>query len=1169
MLFTNLKILNLKTYLPVLILLATLSALPFFVLGQWETVSHLGEDKIEAFVQIDDRYFIGSRSGIYASYDQGNSWERVLPNYGFNLICEDGNSLFASIYSFDDDLAIIYKSSDYGNSWQKLTEFTVNRPVYELIATDDYLLFSDYNIKRINKFDQNQDPILVENITGEPFKVNMQIDDETIWLQEEFRLKKSDDQGSTWELVFETQFFSPMNDFIVIDNRVILIRHGSQSLISDDYGENFEFYDFPNPEGFISASDGWLFSSGGYEKYHYSTDEGDTWTPFFYDFFWFEEAQILKNGSNILIGSQHVFESNDLTASWTVNAMGLGFDNFNMANSFKKIQSIGDLLYTTVRFTYFSENDAVSWNTRPNISNDLGSINVFSDIINFKGLYLGLESGGSTLFVSNGDILNWEELNKFEDENYFPVNLMSIKDTIIAVDGFGKISVSTNGADWTGSTNVLSNFEDMVVHKDSLYYINTFRELYISGDYGTNWKNIGTGLPESFAPSKDNLFSTDNHLFYYDSRPGPHLFISEDNGRNFTSINDNLTDINGAKILIKDVHVLDSTVIAVADSSIYLTADLGQNWFEITDNLFPEKRIFYDATIHNEHIFLTMSSKFDSIPYLWKRSIDDLTFAQVAGQVFHDENNNGFKDFNESNIANELIQFGFSNATVSDKDGYYSLNVELSSDTLRLAPSIPYAIVNPNYYLISESTSDLDFGIFFPPGHHDLSVDLTELNPFRPGFKNYLSINYANKGTEIANGTIKFLADPKTMFLSSKPDPDLVIGDTIYWNLTNLNILEDGHIIIEIQNPTSLNIDDPILCQAWINNSENDEDLSNNYKNLSTLVVGSYDPNDKLVAPEFYSNLDYQNCDTLTYTVRFQNTGNFPASFVTILDTLDQNLDLTSLEMISSSHQYRWTLRSNILRVFFDDINLPGKKQNEIESQGYIKYSIKPKPGLDIDETISNTAHIIFDYNLPIVTNTVSNTISNPFEIISTSVELCEGDVWEGISYEESVILSDTISFPNFDSIYITNINVNPVYNIQIDTTVNVGEIINGVSILSDTTFTLTFTSVENCDSLVNYNCSILTNTEKVQVIVKVSSIMPNPVDNILSIQLDLSRKTLFEIELIDLFGRKIRNVQPQVPTLPGPKEYFVDVSKLQSGVYFIRISSDEEQVMHRVLVQH
>ena len=114
----------------------------------------------------------------------------------------------------------------------------------------------------------------------------------------------------------------------------------------------------------------------------------------------------------------------------------------------------------------------------------------------------------------------------------------------------------------------------------------------------------------------------------------------------------------------------------------------------------------------------------------------------------------------------------------------------------------------------------------------------------------------------------------------------------------------------------------------------------------------------------------------LTYTIRFQNTGNANAENIYILDTLDNNLDLSTFQLLSTSHKsFVQILDGGIAKFNFPDINLPDSFANEPLSHGYVQYKISLKNGLSIGMQIHNTAYIYFDFNVPVVTNTTSNTI--------------------------------------------------------------------------------------------------------------------------------------------------------------------------------------------------
>jgi uncharacterized repeat protein (TIGR01451 family) len=154
-------------------------------------------------------------------------------------------------------------------------------------------------------------------------------------------------------------------------------------------------------------------------------------------------------------------------------------------------------------------------------------------------------------------------------------------------------------------------------------------------------------------------------------------------------------------------------------------------------------------------------------------------------------------------------------------------------------------------------------------------------------------------------------------------------------------------------------------------------------------VRTSWDPNDKSATPEGVGvgNAILPGTE-LTYTIRFQNTGNAPAQNIFILDTLDANLDVSTLEILASSHTMVPTLLTgNIMRFSYSNINLPDSVNDEPNSHGYVTYSISPVSSIVNGSVINNTAAIYFDYNAPVITNTVFHTIDISLGILNNEKE--------------------------------------------------------------------------------------------------------------------------------------------------------------------------------------
>ena len=153
-----------------------------------------------------------------------------------------------------------------------------------------------------------------------------------------------------------------------------------------------------------------------------------------------------------------------------------------------------------------------------------------------------------------------------------------------------------------------------------------------------------------------------------------------------------------------------------------------------------------------------------------------------------------------------------------------------------------------------------------------------------------------------------------------------------------------------------------------------------------SIVIGAYDPNDKLGFPAGLGELNRIEPDQLIqYRIRFQNTGSDTAFTVLIRDTLTSYLDPYSIVPGASSHPYTFYLDENRVRFLFNNINLLPEEANEAESIGFVEFKIKQKPNNPISYNIDNQAAIYFDFNEPIYTPVHRYSIY-PLPLLTNSV---------------------------------------------------------------------------------------------------------------------------------------------------------------------------------------
>jgi hypothetical protein len=340
---------------------------------------------------------------------------------------------------------------------------------------------------------------------------------------------------------------------------------------------------------------------------------------------------------------------------------------------------------------------------------------------------------------------------------------------------------------------------------------------------------------------------------------------------------------------------------------------------------------------------------------------------------------------NQSVNVSSNLQSG---TTFSNNNGLYQFYSD--ADALTVTPQFPnsnYFSVTPANYSFSfadfGNTEAADFCITANGVHPDLEVSILPLTTARPGFDARYKIIYTNKGNQVQSGVVTLTFDDTILdFVTATPIVNSQSANNLTWDFINLLPYESHEIEVTINlnapmETPPVNNGDYLNYQVNILSAQTDETPSDNHVDYDQEVVGSFDPNDKDVVEGW--SISHDEIDNyLHYIVRFQNTGAVPAENVVVKDILSNNLDWTTLQMVSSSHPYRSTLTlGNKLEFFFEGIDLPASSVDEQGSHGYIAFKIKPKSTVVVDDTFENKADIYFDFNFPITTNTVM-TIFGP-----------------------------------------------------------------------------------------------------------------------------------------------------------------------------------------------
>ncbi|MFT3795670.1 T9SS type A sorting domain-containing protein [Flavobacterium sp.] len=361
----------------------------------------------------------------------------------------------------------------------------------------------------------------------------------------------------------------------------------------------------------------------------------------------------------------------------------------------------------------------------------------------------------------------------------------------------------------------------------------------------------------------------------------------------------------------------------------------------------------------------------------------------ITGHISFDLDNDGCDasdinaDYLRVNIAGPS-----SEATYINGSGNYTFYTGVGNHTVTPQLEQPtYFNVSPvsataNFPLLDNSTIVRDFCLTANGYHPDMEIVLLPLLNARPGFNAHYQLVYKNKGNQIMSGqvSVAFQGD-RLDFVSASVATSAQTDNLLTWNYSNLLPFEVRTIDfwLAVNDPTDappVNEGDILHFNAGMNFLSDDPTPNDNYFILNQVVTNALDPNDKtclegeFVTPEKIG-------EYLHYNINFENIGTTEATNVVIKDLINTDqFDLSTLQIMYASHPVRVLLTGNKVEFIFENINLPPSITNPIGGHGNVLFKIKTLPTLEEGDMVTNTAHIFFDYNHPIVTNEARTTFN-------------------------------------------------------------------------------------------------------------------------------------------------------------------------------------------------
>jgi uncharacterized repeat protein (TIGR01451 family) len=354
----------------------------------------------------------------------------------------------------------------------------------------------------------------------------------------------------------------------------------------------------------------------------------------------------------------------------------------------------------------------------------------------------------------------------------------------------------------------------------------------------------------------------------------------------------------------------------------------------------------------------------------------------IAGTAFSDDDGDGERDPEERGLPGWTVRLEPGPSYVlTDLDGNYLFHSLPAGEYAVSEPVKTYWQLtfppSPGAHVVTlgagQEVTGKDFGNQVYVFIHDLAVSIAG-GIARPGFHKAYAVHYENNGTvEVdANVTLVLPSD-----VSYDPDSSSPGGyydaetHSVTWDVGSLPAAFEGWLSATVEIAV-VPIGTELTASATIEPLEGDANPSDNFDSETEVVRGSYDPNMITVRPDPYITAG----DILDCTIYFQNVGNDTAFNIVVREVLDPGIDISTVEPLAASHPYAFGFGApNELIWSFNDIRLVDSITNEPGSRGFLRFRVHTKAELPPGTTLDNTAAIYFDYNEPVITNTVRLTV--------------------------------------------------------------------------------------------------------------------------------------------------------------------------------------------------
>jgi photosystem II stability/assembly factor-like uncharacterized protein len=955
--------------------LLIISTLPAF--SQWKALSNWGGDanKGRSVCAHQGILYAATSNGFYRSTDEGLHWEQYknLAYTEFNSVAVTDKGVIFLVAVVPGGHRMLVSHSK-GFSWKETTLPTQYWPGAPLLAAGPYVYY--YAYRRHEDSEQWAiAPQLPASVT------NVRREGDNLWASYANQLYRSGDFGDSWTPLNPAPTSVYFFRFDVRDS-IVLATKGENNgdtigWRSTNYGATFSKVDLPEAFAQVYAAKNY-FVGVSRQGDLYRSDDGLSWEFLHPSIasYWTGLGLAQAGNAVVLPYPFGLLRSDDGGHNWLISNTGLA------GGGTLTHQAAGDYVMASGR--HFSNDGGQTW-AAPVHPTSTFEPNSFKQFYPYKGEWRGKNSSG--LYKASSNFSTWTQVPSVWPDGGVPsfTSMVQLGDTLVAnsnlVGGQFRIYRSVDGGGtWEGvhkdqyEIRLLGGHNHRVIGWRGPGQINNY---VVSADYGATWTTFANGAFEG-STSPHILRSESGKLYDLRNTPsGPNIFSSDDDGQTWKAVANSLLSQLGGSVGMRDFWVQGDRIYVTAthyqgtDDRVFVSIDGGKTWSDFSGDIDAAKVDLGKIFVSGSYLCFTNLKNGE----LWMRPLSDIDRNQVTGSVYFDFNKTGVREPQEAGVPYQIVRsIPGQLLSATNPDGDFLLLDTAPNDTIRAIPTSKFMDVVPPFQL-AQGNKPLEFGLQWK-NIKDMRVHLnTAATHFVSGKPAQVYINLNNEGPQPLSGTLQLRFTKNVVLKDTEPAVTSQTDSTVTWDYADLKAFQNQQITLTFI-PKPPPVESNTVCFIAHAPIVNDTTPPNNSDTLKLFLFYPFDPNDKQVSRHELTPEQVAQSPELNYRIRFQNTGNYPAFRVRLLDTLSQWVEPSSLRVRATSHPCTLAIRgTNILEFIFNDINLPDSISDEPNSHGFVQYTVRTRSDVPLDTAILNRAHIFFDFNPPITTNTAQTLI--------------------------------------------------------------------------------------------------------------------------------------------------------------------------------------------------